>query len=203
MHNQLKNQFVLAACVCLCIYTPLNKSRLTADLISRKQDLICVMISLRKTCEHTNWLSLLSLSSPLLLFFPSPALLSSPSPSVCHESTSGIKKIIWLFIKWKKEQRNVITQALLISAILTALSQWALSFPSAWEEQRKGSVALVCLCLRMLFFPPRVLASWINLKAMTLHFSVFEGNDVSPSKHSQGLCVSLWSLWSLTWNSSV
>ena len=48
MHNQLKNRFVHTAVYLSVHIHSLNKSRLTADLISRKQDLISVMISLRK-----------------------------------------------------------------------------------------------------------------------------------------------------------
>lgn len=66
-------------CVCLCILTPLNTSRLTADLISRKQDLICVMISLRKISERTNWLSPLSLFPSWFSLFFSPFFLRSLS----------------------------------------------------------------------------------------------------------------------------
>lgn len=78
MQNHLKNQLErIAVCVCLCISTLLNKSRLTADLISRKQDLIFLMISLRKTCECTNWLSSLYLATP-----------PSFSPFALHSSSS-------------------------------------------------------------------------------------------------------------------
>lgn len=71
-----------SACDRSRISTLLNMSRMTADLISRRQDLICVMISLRTTCDHTNWLLSLSLSPPSSLC----------SLTVYHESTDRINK---------------------------------------------------------------------------------------------------------------
>lgn len=107
-------------CVCLCISTPLNTSRLTADLISRKQDLICVMISLRKISERTNWLSPLSLLPSWFFLFSSPFFLRSLSilsmRTVLCKSSDCVSKE-------KKEEHNVITDMLFASVILMARYQ--------------------------------------------------------------------------------